>query len=128
MTVFLIAFVLGAAVGGAFVHFTALAPLQKELAGKQMDDNAFPAAGGSGKRNVTVEEAGELLRIEPEHEVLFSAVHLQAGLIYEVQVRECNGDKVTEQIWLSGEELMEFRRLLDARDDWTKPLTTAKSE
>jgi hypothetical protein len=42
--------------------------------------------------------------------------------VYEVQIRK-SGDKAMEQIWLSGGELLELRGLLDARDDWAKPLT-----
>jgi len=125
VTVFAIAFVLGAVVGGAFVHFTMLAPLKKELAIKHTGDDGFPAEGNAGKRKVAVEEVGELLRDESEHEVLFSAVRSQYDLLYEVQIRECDSGKVTEQVWLSGEELMAFRKILDARDDWAKPQTTA---
>ena len=123
MTVFVIAFILGALVGGAFVHFTMLAPLQKEQAGKRAGDTGSPAAEGVGNQRVAVEEVGELLRFEPGHEVLFTAVHSQYEPLYEVQVRENGG--VKEQLWLSGKELMEFRKILDARDDWAKPQTTA---
>ncbi len=123
MTVFVIAFILGAAVGGAFVHFTMLAPLKKELAGKQTDDGGRIAAGDFGKRRVAVAEVGELYRNETEQEIVFSAAHTPYESVYGVQVRDRDGDKASEQIWLSGGELMELRRILDARDDWAKPLT-----
>ena len=124
MTFFVIAFVLGAAVGGAFVHFTMVVPLQKECAGKHMGRHDFSATDPE-KRKVAVEEVGELIQPEPRHEIHFFAVRSQYAQVYEVQIRECDSDEVTDQMMLSGEELMEFRKILDARDDWEKPQTTA---
>ena len=122
MMVYVIVFVLGAVIGGVFVHFTMLAPLQKEHAEKHLSGNSSPAAD-SGKRKIAVEEVGELIQPEPKHEVCFFAVRSQYAQLYEVQIRKCDRDEVTDQMILSGEELMEFRKILDGRDDWAKPLT-----